>query len=172
MYSTDEAIKQTLKDIDEMEQVNKILPEIKKVVQKWDGKVLNKRFENDLKALGLPGSIYLDRHYETIYEVCYSPGQGHKWYTVLHGAKPGSNYYDINKSFVDENKRISAEKAFMIIEQGRIERLQKITAYREHLETWEAKKAQIDTLKKQLKTIVDTIPYTMQDYFNMRIKYY
>jgi hypothetical protein len=172
MYSTEEAIKKTLQDIDEIEAVNRILPAIKKVVEKWDGKVFNKRFGTDLEALNLPGHIYLSTRYENSWEINYHPENTNNWYTVLHGSKPSCKYYTHDNSFVDENKRVSAEQAFKIIEAGRVERLQRITSYREHLATWEVKKAQIDLLKKQLKAITDTIPYTMQDYFNIRVKYY
>lgn len=83
-----------------------------------------------------------------------------------------ARYYDKEKSFVDPDKRISQERSFKIIEEKRIERLKTITAYKEHLATWEEKKKQMEQLKKQLKTLADSIPYTMQDYFNMRVKYY
>ena len=173
MYlTTEDAIKRTLKDIEEMEAVNAALPIIKKVIEAWDGKVLNKRFGDALQAAGLPGRIYLDNHYDTTWEVHYHPENSNNWYTVLHGAKPTCKYYKPENSFVTPEKRISAAQAFTLIEAGRVERLQKITAYKEHLRTWEAKKAQIEMLKKQLKTITDSIPYAMQDYFNMRVKYY
>jgi len=172
MYSTEEAIKRTLKDIEEMEEVNRALPAIKKVVAKWDGKMLNKRFGDDLQALGLPGRIYLSTQYENSWEVHYHPEKSNNWYTVLHGSRPSCKYYEPEKSFVDPDKRISAERAFRIIEAHRVERLQKITSYKEHLETWEQKKAQMDMLKKQLNAIAASIPYTMQDYFNMRVNRY
>lgn len=172
MYSKDEAIQKTLKDINEMEEVNRALPIIKKVVAKWDGKMLNKRFGEDLQAAGLPGHIYLSTHYENSWEVQYHPEHSNNWYTVLHGTRPSCKYYDEEKSFVDPDKRISAERAFRIIEEKRVERLKTITAYKEHLASWEEKKAQMDMLKKQLKTLADSIPYTMQDYFNMKVKYY
>ena len=172
MYSKDEAIQKTLKDINEMEEVNRALPIIKKVVAKWDGKMLNKRFGEDLQAARLPGRIYLSTHYENSWEVQYHPEHSNNWYTVLHGTRPSCKYYDEEKSFVDPDKRISAERAFRIIEEKRVERLKTITAYKEHLASWEEKKAQMDMLKKQLKTLADSIPYTMQDYFNMKVKYY
>lgn len=172
MYSTDEAIKRTLADIEEMEEVNKALPAIKKVIEKWDGKVINKRLNDDLQKLELPGRIYLSTAYENTYEVHYHPKQSSNWYTVLSGMRPCCRYYDKEKSFVDPDKRISQERSFKIIEEKRIERLKTITAYKEHLSTWEEKKKQMEQLKKQLKTLADSIPYTMQDYFNMRVKYY
>lgn len=172
MNNTDEAIKQTLKDIETMEAVNKALPEIKKVIAKWDGKVFNKRIESDLKALNLPGHIYYSTSYEERYEINYSPEGSHKWFTILHTMKPTNKYYDKEKSFLDPDKRLSAERAFQYIEAGRVERLKTITAYKEHLTTWEQKKEQIEMLKKQLNTIVSTIPYTMQDYFNIRVSRY
>lgn len=172
MYNTDEAIKQTLKDIETMEAVNKALPEIKKVISKWDGKVFNKRIEADLQALNLPGHIYYSTCYEERYEINYSPEGSHQWFSILHTMKPSNKYYDKEKSFLDPDKRVSAERSFQMIEAGRVERLKTITAYKEHLETWQEKKAQMEMLKKQLSTIAASIPYTMQDYFNMRVKYY
>lgn len=173
MMTTEDAIKKTLEDIDDMEAVNAILPELKKVVTAWNGKVLNKRFEDALKE-AIPGRIYLSSQYENSWEVCYQPEgcKSNTWYTVLHGSRPSCKYYTQENSFVNPDKRIAADRAFTIIEAARVKRLQQITSYREHLRTWEAKKAQLDMLKKQLKTISDSIPYTLQDRFNMRVKYY
>lgn len=170
--NTEDAIKKTLKIIEEMENVNTALPAIKKVVSSWDHKVLNKRIEKDLESIGLPGHIYFTTRYENTYEINYRPEKADNWYTVLSGSRPTCKYYEKEKSFVDPDKRISAERAFMIIEAGRVERLQRITAYKEHLITWEAKKAQMEILKKQLKTIADSVPYGLRDYFGMRINYY
>ena len=167
MLTKEEAIKKTLQEIDEMQAVNAALPEIKRVVARFDGKVLNKRLDDALKEAGLPGRIYLSTHYENSWEINFYPdgARSNNYYTVLHGARPSCEYYSPENSFVDENKRISAERAFKIIEAGRVERLQKITAYRDHLETWEVKKAQIETLKKELKILIDSIPYGIRSNF-------
>ena len=174
MYmSTEDAIKRTLHDIEDMEKVNAALPIIKKVIASFDGKVMNKRLEAALQAADLPGRIYIhDR--DNSWEVYYYPSKHthSEHYCILWGSKPSCQYYNKEKSFVDPDKRINASRAFELIENGRVERLKKITAYREHLDTYEVKKAQIELLKSQLKAIADTIPYTMQDYFNMRVKYY
>ncbi len=168
----DEAIKQTLKDIDAMEAVNAALPAIKKVIAKWDGKVFNKRIETDLKALDLPGNIYLATHDENRWYIQYSPKGFNQWFTILHTMRPSNKYFDPEKSFLNEDKRLSVEKAFQQIEAGRVERLKNITAYREHLATWEEKEKMLDILRKQINTITSSIPYTMQDYFGIRRKYY
>lgn len=168
----DEAIKQTLKDIEAMEAVNAALPAIKKVIAKWDGKVFNKRIETDLKALDLPGNIYLATHDENRWYIQYSPKGFNQWFTILHTMRPSNKYFDPEKSFLNEDKRLSVEKAFRQIEAGRVERLKNITAYREHLATWEEKEKMLDILRKQINTITSSIPYTMQDYFGIRRKYY
>lgn len=172
MMSKDEAIKKTLEDIEAMEAVNAVLPAIKKVIEKWDGKVFNKRIEADLKALELPGHIYLATHDENRWYIQYSPKSHSQWFTILHTMRPNNKYFDPEKSFITAEKRVVKSKAFEQIEAGRIERLKTITAYREHLATWKEKNKQIEMLKKQLSTIVNTIPYTMQDYFNMRVSRY
>jgi len=167
MMTTEEAIKKTLQEIEEMQAVNAVLPEIKKVIARFDGKVLNKRLDEALNAAGLPGRIYLSTHYENSWEVNYQPenAKSNNWYTVLFGTRPSCQYYDREKSFVDPDKRISAERAFQMIEAGRVERLQKITAYRDHLTTWEVRKQQIEMLKKQLDALKNTIPYGIRSYF-------
>lgn len=174
MYmSTEDAIKRTLHDIEDMEKVNAALPIIKKVIASFDGKVMNKRLEAALQAADLPGRIFIhDR--DNSWEVYYYPVKHthSEHYCILWGSKPSCQYYNNEKSFVDPDKRISAERAFTLIEAGRVERLQKITAYREHLTTWEAKKAQLEMLKKQLKTIADSVPYSLRDYFGMNVRYY
>ena len=167
MMTTEEATRKTIQEIEEMQAVNAVLPEIKKVIARFDGKVLNKRLEDALQAAGLPGRIYLSTHYENSWEVNYHPenAKSNTWYTVLSGTRPSCQYYDREKSFVDPDKRISAERAFQIIEAGRVERLQRIAAYRDHLATWEVRKQQISTLKKQLDALIGTIPYGVRSYF-------
>lgn len=172
MMSKDEAIKKTLEDIEAMEAVNAVLPAIKKVIEKWDGKVFNKRIEADLKALELPGHIYLATHDENRWYIQYSPKNHGQWFTIIHTMRPSNKYFDPEKSFMTNEKRVVKAKAFEQIEAGRVERLKTITAYREHLATWEEKEKMLDILRKQINTITSTIPYTMQDYFGIRRKYY
>lgn len=172
MMSKDEAIKKTLEDIEAMEAVNAVLPAIKKVIEKWDGKVFNKRIEADLKALELPGHIYLATHDENRWYIQYSPEKSNQWFTILHTMRPSNKYFDPEKSFITAEKRVVKSKAFEQIEAGRVERLKTITSYREHLATWEEKEKMLDILRKQINTITSSIPYTMQDYFGIRRKYY
>lgn len=168
----DEAIKQTLKDIEAMEAANAALPAIKKVIAKWDGKVFNKRIDADLKALNLPGHIYLTTCYEERWEICYSPKGYNHWFTILHTMKPSNKYFDPEKSFLNADKRVSKERAFQEIEEGRVKRLKEITSYRTFLETWEEKQKMLDILTKQIATITADIPYAMQNYFGIRRRYY
>lgn len=171
-YSLEQARKKTLEDIEAMEAFNKALPAIRTVIRKWDGKVFNKRIEADLKALDLPGNIYLSTCYEYRWEICYSPENTHKYFTVLHTMKPSYNHFDETKSFLTPEKRIKADTALEQIEQKRVEHLKTITAFRDHLETWEEKKKQIEILTKQLNAITDTIPYGLREYFNIRNSHY
>ena len=172
MYDKEMAEKATKKDIQMMEEVNKALPEIKKLIAKFDGKVINKRLDAALKDLGLPGYIYLSTYYETSYIIMYKPKDSNEAYTILSGARPSCRYYDKEKSFVNEDKRISAERAFKLIEERRVERLQKIAKYKEFLQIHDEKKAQVELLKKQLRTIVDNVPYELRRRFDLEVKYY
>jgi hypothetical protein len=168
----EDAIKQTLKDIETMEAVNAILPQVKKVIEKWNGKMLNKRIEADLKVLDLPGHIYFATSDENRFYIQYSPAGHNQWFTLLHTMRPSNKYFDPEKSFIDSDKRISREKAFQQIEAGRVERLQKITEYKLFLETYEDKLQKIAMLKKQLSTLTESIPYTLIDYFGLKHRYY
>lgn len=168
----EDAIKQTLKDIETMEAVNAVLPQIKKVIDKWNGKVINKRIEADLKALDLPGHIYLMTHDENRLYIQYSPKSSNEWFTILHTMKPNNKYFDEAKSFINSDKRISREKAFQQIEARRVERLQRITAYKQFLETYEEKLNMLEMLKKQMNTITEDIPTTLIDYFELKHRYY
>lgn len=172
MYDKEMAEKATKKDIQMMEEVNKALPEIKKLIAKFDGKVINKRLDTALKELNLPGYIYLSTYYETSYIIMYKPKDSNEAYTILSGARPNFRYYDKEKSFINEDKRISAERAYNLIEECRVERLKKITKYKEILQTYEEKKAQVELLKKQLRTIVDDVPYELRHRFDLEVKYY
>lgn len=172
MYNKEMAVKETQKDIEMMEAVNKVLPEVKKLITKFDNKVINKRLDTALKELDLPGYIYLNTYYETTYSISYKPAGCNDYYTILNGTRPSCRYYVKEKSFLNEDKRISAERAFTLIEESRVERLKKITQYKEILKTWEAKKTQVELLKKQIRTIVDDVPYELQHRFDLSVKYY
>lgn len=168
----EEAVKETTKDIEMMEKVNRALPAIKAVIAKFDGKVLNKRLDAALKELDLDGYIYLNTHYETTFSICFSPSETNEYYTILNGLRPSCRYYDKEKSFVNEDKRISAERAYNLIEECRVERLKKITKYKEILQTYEEKRTQVELLKKQLRTIVSEVPYELQNRFGLVVRYY
>lgn len=172
MYNREQAAKATEKDIQMMEEVNKVLPAVKKLISSFDGKVINKRLDTALKDLGLPGYIYFCTHYETTFSILYKPAESNDYYTILNGTRPSCRYYVKEKSFVDEDKRISAERAYNLIEECRVERLKKITKYKEILQTYEEKKAQVELLKKQLRTIVDDVPYELRHRFDLEVKYY
>ena len=172
MYDKEMAAKATLKDIQMMEEVNKVLPAVKKLISSFDGKVINKRLDAALKELNLPGYIYFSTYYETSYIIMYKPKNSNETYTILSGGRPSCRYYDKEKSFVNEDKRISAERAFKLIEELRVERLKKISKYKEFLQIHEEKKAQVELLKKQLRTIIDGVPYELRRRFDLDYKYY
>lgn len=172
MYSMEDAIKRTLHDIQDMEDVNAVLPAVKKLLKAWDGKVLNKRLDTALQELNLPGRIYLSDSYKNSWEIRYKPEKANDWYIILWGHRPTCHYFDPAKSFVNENKRIDASRCNELIEEKRIERLKTIQSYKNHLETWETKKAQLSILSKEIDTLINSIPYTMRDYFNMNYRRY
>ena len=163
----EDAIKRTLADIQGMEEANAILPTVRKVMREFDGKVFNYRLDKALKEALPDEHIYVSTSYETWVEIHYQPKHGNNWITLLAGQKPSCKYYNPEKSFLTEDKRINGAKALELIEEKRVERLKTITSYKAFLEDEQRIQAQLNILYKQIGTITAAIPYTMRDYFGI-----
>lgn len=163
-YNPDDALKQTQKDIECYNEINSLLPEIKKVFKAFDGKVFNCKLEKALQEINPRIHVY-KRSY--IYEIYMYSQYCSNALTICSSAIPGTQYHDNKKHFVQDNKRINAALAFEDIEAHRVTRLQEIASWNTFLENRETLQQQLDQLKKQIEYLSDQIPWKMRDYFNI-----
>ena len=141
-------------DIENRRAAAALFPIIREVAGDFDGKVFNCRFENALREHS--SRIFVKKRY--------------KWLEITTYGKNYSEIFllaQINLDDMPDGKRMPAA---LIIEDAR-ERREKLL--REAAETEAALatapllKKQLESMKKQLETMMDTIPYAIRENYNL-----
>ena len=163
-YNPEDALKQTQQDIESYNEINALLPEIKKVFKAFDGKMYNCKLEKALQEINPRIHAYKRYNSIEIYMYCQNSSGA---LTICSSAASDSPYHDNTKHFIQDNKRINAAIAFEDIEAHRVKRLQEIASWNEFLKNRETLQQQLEQLKKQIEYLSDQIPWRMKDYFNI-----
>lgn len=139
------------------------------VIRKFDGKVVNKRLSTALsEATGgeyikLEKSTYRflswysrDRHVSSTYGGCE--------YIM------NSDYSltDTVKDAINEAGRLNGASVVAAMERQIKDYEERITQYTESVKTVEDAKKQIKELKNQISAILDSIPYVVREYYDVR----
>ena len=139
-----------------------LFPALLDVFQKFDGKVLNCRFEKALK----------DATGEYI-RVSWNYG-GSRLDLICYGSA-GSQYYlaCIKRDDMADGKRINGRKLAESAEEHRNEHLSKAIQLERAAGQVDALKAKLDAIKIELATVVAGIPYEAREIWNLdaRIQY-
>lgn len=138
-----------------------LFPLVRHVVDKFDGKVFNCRFEKALQeTLGFPDvRIYAkkDSYNLSVY-----------WYS-----KNCNNYMTIASVLIKEledKKRINAEKLLESARNIREKNLKHAVDLERELPNVELYQARINEIRKQLSNLVDGLPYELADTFGLRAR--
>lgn len=124
---------------------------IAKVIEKWSGKVYNKRMSDDLQA-ATDGAVFCKKEDNTLY-IHYRKTKG-SWYP----------YITFSTSFDKlENKRINSDVLLPELRERRenlLKEAQKLETALENLDTFIE---QVETLKKTCKALFKDVPYEILD---------
>ena len=177
-YSNEDARNLVELEIKNRKEALKLYPEIIKVVEQFDGKVLNKRLETALKKVD--ERISCDRgfyHFEIAFNTINSrscasvtsPGICNylQDYCIVLNSYLETYFVDrMEESFL-ENERIRASVLIDSLLKGK-EYLEKSVAELEKgIDRAEEWRSRIDQLKKEMESIRKEIPYIIADYYGI-----
>ena len=147
-----EKIDEIKKDIVEERVAASFYTNIAKVIEKWDGKVYNKRMSEDLRAV-TDNSISCDKKDNRLY-MHYHKKNGGRWPWIQL----------INIDFEElENKRINSDLLLTKLRERR-ERLLTEAQLKEYtLEDLDILIEQIDSIKKTCRALFENVPYEILD---------
>lgn len=157
----------------------KIIP----VVKKFDGKILNKRFDTALKEV--EEHLGFDRHYSTfsinwwanndhvscgepdawgVRTVSYIKNRNLDLTSMLYGC-PDSTFPD--RVMVDSDGRIKANVILMALDEGKKQLEKEIISFEESMKKIPEYKKKLEELKAEIENTTREIPYLVRDYFEL-----
>ena len=174
-YSNEDARNLVELEIRNRKEALKLYPEIIKVVEQFDGKVLNKRLETALKKVD--ERLSCNRGYSDFY-ICYA---GERVYVRQEGGVHYlSNYYinlnpylktycikRIEESFL-ENERIRASVLIDSLLKGKAYLEKTIAELEQGIDRADEWKTRIDQLKEEIKSVRQEIPHIIADYYGIK----
>lgn len=144
------AVQAAERHIIECRQVASLFPALCRVFRAFDGKVYNKRFDNDLHAV--LEHVYIQKRDQYIDIYTYSEGGDH--FTLLYFKLP-------------EDKRIKAADFIQAAENKRNELLQEAFHLEQVIPTIDTRKKQIEHIKHLLEMTLQDLSYSEQELFEL-----
>ena len=185
-YNKEDARNLVLLEVENYKKVLELYNSVIEVVEKYDGKILNKRFETALRKVN--DSLRVDMSGKKLSIEFYLQDRGIQSVTHNHW-----NY--INKSYIEMNgyteriayeweeldgKSLCADHENRLVASVLVESLNKHKEYiKGRIEVLEEKlnkvdeyKQQLEDLKAQMEKITRDIPYEIRDYFELNYNVY
>lgn len=166
-YSNEDAKKLIELEIKTKGDIIKLIPSIIQVLQKFDGRVVNKRLERALQEqVDINLSLETDLYYERVTIKYYN----HDSIITNSGchAYLSSSFHNVvssKKSYNNSNKRLVAQKVVddLLLSQQTIQKeIEELTNSLNHVEEYQQK---FDEYIEQINELRNSIPYEIRDYF-------
>lgn len=154
-YTKEEADKATYTRINELRACADLFPMIKRVIQRFDGKVYNKRFIDAIQnEIGCYCYVY---KYNNNHSLQIRPTQHAEYHTIL------AIYLDR----LTDGKRINAEILTEALLDTRIKMLKEAAELEEQMQKVEQVQEQLKQLMTLYKAIVEPLNYTICDNYGI-----
>lgn len=139
--------------IRERREAAALFPEVRKVIEQFDGKVYNVRFDKALRAA--VGKVYTEQRGGRIY--IYTLGTGSNWHHIA----------SLSREDMKDGKRINA--AAFIESARRCREILLKEAYQIERAAEDAPKVkmQIEEIRKTLEAVIKNIPYEVRDIYDL-----
>lgn len=138
-----------------------LFPAVRKVVEKFDGKVYNCRFDKAMQDLGTE-----EQH---IY--CYK--QSGRWVNVyIYGAHGYNDQYTVLSLDLEkmENKRIVAEKVIEEMREKRADHLKRANELENSAEKVKRIKDRMEEIDREVSAMMKSVSYEVQDVYSMNYR--
>lgn len=169
-------------EIENRKEALKLYDGIIEVVKKFDGKVLNKRFETALKKVD--ERLSFNRRY-SCFEIemsvldnnCCKSTKKDDWgysctiyisdnYLALNGFLETYSY-DKNKKVLLDNERIISSVLIESLNKGKKQIEKEIVTFEESLNKVSEWKEKLESLKSEMEKTMKDIPYIIKDYYDI-----
>lgn len=160
------------KQIEALRTASKQIGKIKKVVQDFDGKVYNCRFDQAIEQLSDKETglrFYVQNHYN--FSIQCSAFQCYPYIALLETFRPVKGQAKGKCICFDENKRIKADKMIELLNNKYSEILKKAQELENALNNIEATLDQLEQIKHTYKLVADALPYQIRDTFGIKYVY-
>lgn len=169
-------------EISNMEYAIELAEKIKPVIEKFNGKVLNKRLETALKEIdehiytenryGFKIGYYVENNRIPIIETDYLGKEHRHNIFTKQSDLPLTSYLTTNtketdRCIVDENNRIKADVIIAGIDNQKEYFEMRIEELKTAMPKVDEYKERIENIKKQMKELNDEIPYLIKSYFDL-----
>jgi uncharacterized protein YukE len=161
------------KQIEALRTASKQIGKIKKVVQEFDGKIYNCRFDKAISELSdkEAGLRFYTQDYYTTFAIQCSTSHFYSPVTLLETYRPVKGQTQDKCICFDENKRIKADKMIELLNNKYSEILKKAQELENALNTIETTLDQLEQIKNTYKLVADALPYQIRDVFGIKYVY-
>lgn len=146
-----------------------MIPQVKTVMEKFNGKCYNCKLDNAIKALSEENPdmrLYASVSYGGWYQINCYPKRGRNFDTSIlyaYSTKENSYMTDDSKRIFTAEKRLDAKKAAVLLNEnysGLMKRAAELDRAADELDEYLSR---IANLKKTLSAVVDSVPYEVRD---------
>ena len=185
-YNKEDSRRLVLLEVENYKKALELYDSIIEVVEKYNGKVLNKRFETALKKVN--DYIRVDMSGRTLYIQLYLEDRSvksfnndfwiyiNKTYINLNGYTPRLAYSWENdldgKLCADHENRLIASVLIKSLNEEKEHIKNKIILLENEVNKADEYKQQLEDLKAQMEKITRNIPYEIRDYFELNYNVY
>lgn len=171
-------------EIQNRKEALKLYDGIIEVVKKFDGKVLNKRFDTALKKfdgrLGynernsffeIEMNVFDNRSCKSVKKDTYGYSCTNyitDSYLTLNTIMYTFSYNpDIEKVMLDKDRRIIAEVVIKGLEKGKADIEKKIEVLENSIDKAEEWKTKLEKLKREVENVMSEVPYIIREYYDI-----
>ena len=161
------------KQIEALRTASRQVGKIKKVVQEFNGKVYNCRFDQAIEQLSdkEAGLRFYTQDYYTTFAIQCSTSHFYSPVALLETFRPVKGQAENKCICFDENKRIKADKMIELLNNKYSEILQKAQELENALNNIDATLNQLEQIKHTYKLVADALPYQIRDVFGIKYVY-
>lgn len=146
-----------------------MIPQVKTVMGKFNGKCYNCKLDNAIKALSEENPdmrLYASVSYGGWYQINCYPKRGYNFDTSIlyaYSAKENSYMTDNKRRIFNSEKRLDAKKAIALLNESYSELMKKAAELDAAADGLEIFLNRIAELKKTLSAVKDSVPYDVLD---------
>ncbi len=170
-YTKEDAVKSCKHDIKCLRDSAQKIRLIKEIVRAFDGRVYNCRFDEAIQALNDDEAYFYCTNNYGWYHIIYSPRRdpwSKELLSVPAAVRGGSDKGKPEEKVFTDTKRIIADKMIELLNNKYADLLREANELENALTKIDEVLLQTKQLKQLYNVLVDTLPYSVQEKFNIQ----